>query len=73
MSANYDPTKPWQVRGLSAGDPVVLHEDMAYSAAKDWFRTYTRNGDWGGWEMIDIFDAAEGEVQDECARSDYDA
>jgi hypothetical protein len=72
MTATFDPSRPWQVRGLGAGEPVVLHEAPTYSDATQWFRSYTRSGDWGGWEVLDIYDALEAEVQDEYVRSDIE-
>lgn len=33
---------------------VILHVTWSRADALDWLRGYTRHGDWGGWNWIEL-------------------
>lgn len=47
----------FQIRG-SDGDTVLYHEDTSNGCVL-WAEMYTRRGDWGGWDHLELWEMDE--------------
>ena len=51
----------YSIFGISGDTPVLLHTTDSCGDADRWIKGYTRQGDWGGYGALSLYEVGQGQ------------